>query len=182
MVYVLETPRLLLRTMTMADLDFVATMLADPEVMRFYPRVYGRREAAEWLRRQRDRYTDDGHGLWLAEERSTGTPIGQIGLCMQEVEGAPLPEVAYLVHRPHWGRGYATEAARGTLDHAFGSLAYETAISLVRPENLASRAVAARLGMQVRGSTTHAGLTHLVFATDRDPPLSRDCTEEEGRR
>lgn len=174
MAYVLETGRLGLRRMTVADLDFVAAMLSDPEVMRFYPHLYDRDEAAEWLRRQRDRYADDGHGLWLVEERVTKRPVGQIGLCMQEVDGAALPEVAYLVHRPYWRRGYALEAARATRDYAFEALAYARVISLVRPDNLPSRAVAERLGMRVRGSTEHAGLGHLVFAIDRDCPSLRD--------
>ncbi len=174
MAYVLETARLRLRHMTLDDLDFVAEMLADPEVMRFYPHPYERDEAAEWLRRQRDRYVDHGHGLWLVEERASGSPVGQVGLLMQEVDGDELPEIGYLLHRPYWGRGYATEAARATRDHAFETLAYAHVISLVRPENLPSRAVAERIGMRVRGETEHAGLDHLVFGLDRDAPPLRD--------
>lgn len=45
MKIILETPRLLLREMTLDDLDFVATMLADPEVMRYYPRCCTREES-----------------------------------------------------------------------------------------------------------------------------------------
>jgi hypothetical protein len=46
------------------DLDFVATMLADIEVMRYYERTFTRADAQGWLDRQRQRYTEDGHGLW----------------------------------------------------------------------------------------------------------------------
>jgi RimJ/RimL family protein N-acetyltransferase len=167
MTFVLETPRLRLRQMTLGDLDFVAEMLSHPEVMRFYPDLYDREEAEEWLRRQRDRYADDGHGLWLVIERATGAPVGQIGLCTQTVDGARLPEVAYLLHRPYWRLGYATEAAGAVRDHAFEALGYRQVISLVRPENLPSRAVAERLGMQASGLTDHAGLPHLVFSATR---------------
>jgi RimJ/RimL family protein N-acetyltransferase len=77
---VLETQRLRLREMQPDDLDFVAAMLGDPEVMRYYPRVYSRADAQAWLDRQRKRYIDDGHGLWLVEERATGMPAGRVGL------------------------------------------------------------------------------------------------------
>ena len=52
---ILETPRLILREMSLADLDFVAAMLADPEVMRYYPKCYSRQEAETWIGRQMNR-------------------------------------------------------------------------------------------------------------------------------
>lgn len=48
----LETPRLVLRELTLADLGFVATVMAHPEVMRFYPHTFDREEAAAWLEYQ----------------------------------------------------------------------------------------------------------------------------------
>jgi RimJ/RimL family protein N-acetyltransferase len=163
---VLETPRLRLRPMVMGDLDFVATMLGDPEVMRFYPQVYDREEAAEWIRRQRDRYLDDGHGLWLVEERATGAPCAQVGLCMQCVDGVELPEIGYLVHSAYWRRGYATEAALATREFAFES-DHRRLISLIRPENVPSQGVARKLGMTPGSVTEHGGLPHLVFSIER---------------
>ena len=77
---VLRTPRLELGRLTAADLDFVALMLADPEVMRYYPKTYTRDEAREWIQRQLDRYARDGHGLWLVVDRATREPLGQCGL------------------------------------------------------------------------------------------------------
>src|SRR3954462_1166044 len=106
---ILVTPRLALREVTLDDLDFVAAMLADPEVMRFYPRRYSREEAEGWIRREVDRYARWGHGRWLVLDRSTGQPVGQVGLTLQAVEGVEEPEVGYLIHRPFWRQGLATE-------------------------------------------------------------------------
>jgi RimJ/RimL family protein N-acetyltransferase len=164
---ILETARLRLRELRAADLDFVAEMLADPEVMRYYPKRYAREEALLWLERQRDRYVRDGHALWLVEDRENGTPIGQVGLVMQTVAGAPVPEVGYLVHRPYWRRGYAAEAARGVRDHAFGAYGYPRVVSLIRPENAPSQAVARTLGMQPTGQTLHGGFVSDVWSVDR---------------
>ena len=164
---ILETARLRLRELRAADLDFVAEMLAHPEVMRHYPKCYDREEAMEWLLRQRGRYVRDGHALWLVEDRTDGTPIGQIGLVMQTVEGALVPEVGYLVHRPYWRRDYAAEAARGVRDHAFAAFGYPRVVSLIRPENTPSQAVARTLGMQPTGQTIHGGYASDVWSVDR---------------
>jgi len=92
---ILDTPRLILREMSPDDLDFVATMLADPEVMQFYPKCYSREEAATWIERQMRRYARHGHGLWLALDKMTGQPVGQVGLLIQNVHGVEEKEVAY---------------------------------------------------------------------------------------
>src|SRR4051794_8533619 len=164
----IETPRLALREMSLDDLDFVAGMLADPEVMRFYPRRYSRDEAEAWVRRQIDRYARYGHGLWLVLDKVTLQPVGQVGLLLQRVEGVDEPEVAYLIHRPSWRRGYATEAALATRDHAFEVLGKPRVISLIRPENVPSRGVARKLGMVPEERTVeHGGSAHLVFSVER---------------
>jgi ribosomal-protein-alanine N-acetyltransferase len=164
---ILVTKRLALREMTLADLDFVAAMLADPEVMRFYPRCYSREEAEAWVRRQVERYARYGHGLWLVVDHRSGEAVGQVGLTIQDVDGVQEPEVGYLIHRPFWRRGLATEAAVATRDYAFNCLDKARVISLIRPENVPSQGVAVKMGMAVEKPTLHAGLVHLVFAVSR---------------
>lgn len=165
---ILETPRLTLREMSLNDLDFVACMLADPDVTRYYPKRYSRDEAEAWVRRQLDRYDRHGHGLWLAQDKVTGQPVGQVGLILQRIEGMDVPEVGYLIHRPFWRRGYATEAALATRDHAFDVLNKPRVISLIRPENVPSQGVARKLGMEPQAQTvTHGGFEHLVFSMER---------------
>ena len=165
MKQVLATERLTLREMALDDLDFVAAMLDHPEVMRFYPKRYTRDEARAWIERQVQRYADHGHGLWLVAERDSQTPVGQVGLMMQEVEGTLEPEIGYLVHRPFWRRGYASEAARGVRDYAFGVLDRPKVISLIRPENIPSQGVARTLGMAPQREVDFKGFRHIVFAT-----------------
>jgi RimJ/RimL family protein N-acetyltransferase len=164
---VLETQRLALRELLPSDLDFVAAMLGDPETMRFYPRPYTREQSAEWIDRQRRRYASDGHGLWLVTLRSTGEPVGQVGLTRQHVDGVAEDEVGYLIARRFWRQGYAAEAALATRDHAFGALLRPRVISLIRPENLPSQAVARRLGMSVEKSTCCFEREHLVYVARR---------------
>jgi RimJ/RimL family protein N-acetyltransferase len=163
---ILETRRLRLRELTEDDLDFVAAMLDDADVMRYYPSRLDRAGALAWIERQQMRYARDGHGLWLVLDRETDEPVGQVGLVTHELKGLPrprYPEIGYLLHRPFWHRGLATEAAAGVRDYAFRVQRYDQVISLIRPTNEPSKAVARRLGMALIGETEFAGLPHLVF-------------------
>ena len=167
---ILGTERLILREMTPEDIDFIAEMMAHPDVNFFYERRFPREESEIWLERQIERYRRDGTGLWLAIDRSTGLPVGQVGLAMQDVQGERLPEIGWLLHRPYWGRGYATEAGAAIRDAAFAEWGHRRLISLIRPVNLNSQRVARRLGMVDRRRVMFHGFEHCVFEIEKTPP------------
>jgi ribosomal-protein-alanine N-acetyltransferase len=171
--FVLRTVRLELREMALDDLDFVAAMLADPLVMRHYPTCYSHDEAKAWVQRQLDRYRDDGHGLWLVVDRNTRDPIGQVGLCRQQVDGMDEPEIGYLIHEPYWRQGYASEAAAAVRDYAFRELGKQRVISLIRPVNVPSQRVALRIGLKPVKLTMFHDFEHLVFSMER--PAANRC-------
>ena len=168
-----ETSRLLLREMTLDDLDFMASMLGDADVTRYYPKVYSRDEAATWIEKQQWRYSEHGHGLWLAIDKATGQPIGQVGLCLQDVEAALEPEIGYMIHTPYWKQGFASEAARAVLGMTFTRFDYDHAISLIRPVNIPSQRVALSLGMKPQRLVAFAGNEHIAFAISRS---EADCS------
>lgn len=167
MKIILETPRLALREMTRADLDFMTALLADDEVMRFYPQRYTRTDAEAWVQRQLDRYDRDGHGGWLVVKKDTNTPVGQVGLVNMLVEGVTLPEIGYLLCRSFWRQGLASEAALGVRDYAFGKLNKSFVIAQIRAMNHASQGVARKLGMRPVKLMMHAGLEHVMWQVDR---------------
>jgi [ribosomal protein S5]-alanine N-acetyltransferase len=161
---VIETERLSLREMNLGDLEFVSEMLSDPEVMRFYPKRYSREESQAWVERQMQRYEEYGHGLWLVIEQKSAQPVGQVGLVMQQVEETWEAEIGYLIHRPYWRRGYATEAAQGVRRYTFDVLGKNRVISLIRPENSPSQGVARKLGMVPEREVDFKGLKHIIFS------------------
>jgi ribosomal-protein-alanine N-acetyltransferase len=167
---VLETQRLLLREMSLDDLDFVAAMLAHPQVMRFWPKCYNREEAVDWIKRQQQRYANHGVGYWLAIDKSSSQPIGQAGLLVQRVDGVEEMGLGYIMHWPFWRMGFAFEAASACMDYAFNKLGRGRVIALVRPENVPSQGVALKLGMKVEKSTCFADYLHLVFVALRNSP------------
>jgi ribosomal-protein-alanine N-acetyltransferase len=164
---ILETRRLHLREMSMKDLDFIAGMMSDPNVMKYYPEQLTRQESENWIIRHVDRYRKDGHGLWLVEDIESGTKIGQVGLVMQQAESENLAEIGYLIHYPYWHKGYATEAALGVKKYAFENLDYEQVISLIRPENTPSQGVAKKLGMKAQKQIKIKGYDHRVFMVSK---------------
>jgi len=163
----LETDRLRLRELGPGDLDFVAAMLGDAQVMEWFGRLYDREAEAGWIRRQQLRYRLQGHGYWLVELRDGGTPVGQAGIMDIPVAGQPEPSLGWILAREHWGRGYATEAAAACRDHVLSSLGRPRAICLIRPGNRRSLAVARRLGMRRVGRMTWADYEHLLLAVNR---------------
>jgi ribosomal-protein-alanine N-acetyltransferase len=165
---ILETLRLTLREFHPEDVDALSLILSDPETMRFYLKPFDRRGVEEWITRNCQRYTKDGHGLWAMILKASCELIGDCGLVLQEVDGANEIEIGYHVRRDHWRQGLATEAARACRDFGFARLSVERLISIIRPENVPSRRVAEKNGMTIWKEVTRVGLPHLVYSIRRD--------------
>ena len=170
---ILETERLLLLRLRLDDVEAIFAVIGDPIAMQHYPRTFEHRDAEEWVERNLRRYAEHGHGLYALVLKTSGDVIGDCGLVTQQIEGRPELEVGYHLRRDQWGRGYATEAARGCMEFAFGVLHAPKVISLIRPENLPSRRVAERNGMQVEREVIHGGLMHLMYAASQLSAFSR---------
>lgn len=104
--------------------------------------------------------------LWVAIEKATGTRIGQIGPLPQTVNGVDETEVSYHVDEPYRRRGFAVEGALAVRDLAFARH-HPSVIALIREDNVASQAVARKLGMSPGDHATHAGLDHVVWRVAR---------------
>ncbi|MFI0940515.1 GNAT family N-acetyltransferase [Streptomyces sp. NPDC021020] len=143
----LPTARLAFRQMTEADLDPMAALLGDPDVMRHYPQPKSREEAADWIAWNRRLYREEGHGLWIVTLRDTGAFVGDCGLTPQLIEGVTEIEVGYHVRAALQGQGYATEAAAACRDFARDVLDAKRLIAIIRPENAPSRRVAEKIGL-----------------------------------
>jgi ribosomal-protein-alanine N-acetyltransferase len=101
------------------------------------------------IRRQLLRYQEKRYGLQVILERDHSTFLGLCGLVSQEVDGQRELEVGYHFFRQHWGRGYAMEAARLFLDFAATHKLSDSVVSLINPDNAASRRVAERNSLTV---------------------------------
>ena len=157
----------MLREFVPGDVDALAAIISDPETMRYYPAPCDHSAVVEWIERNRRRYETDGFGLWAMVLKSSSQMIGDAGLTRQTVEGVDEIEIGYHVRRDLWGQGLGTEAARACRDRGFARLNVNRLISLIRPENLASRRVAEKIGMTLSKEVVWRGLPHCVYSVER---------------
>ena len=162
----LETERLILRMWRETDFEEYAELCADPEVMRYLGgKTFDRTEAWRHLASAIGHWQLRGYGTWAVEEKDSGLFVGRIG-CIYP-EGWPGFEVGWTLKREFWGKGYATEGARRSLQYAFNELEQPHVISLIQAENRGSIGVAERIGERLEGTARVMGLDVLVYGIDR---------------
>ncbi|HEY2585219.1 MAG TPA: GNAT family N-acetyltransferase [Tepidisphaeraceae bacterium] len=145
----LSTPRLLLRPWRDEDLAAFAAMNADPRVMEFLPKILSPAESDALAQRIKEHFERRGFGLWAVEIVGAIPFAGFVGLSVPAFEAhfTPCVEVGWRLAFECWGRGYATEAARGALDFGYGHVGLKEIVSFTVPANLRSRRVMERIGM-----------------------------------
>jgi ribosomal-protein-alanine N-acetyltransferase len=126
-----------------------AKLNRDPVVMEHFPAMLSRAESDELIERIEAGFEENGFGLWALELRDSGEFVGFTGLSVPSFEAhfTPAVEVGWRLARSAWGEGYATEAARATLDFGFGEVGLDEVVSFTTPANQRSRAVMERLSM-----------------------------------
>jgi RimJ/RimL family protein N-acetyltransferase len=162
----LETGRLTLRPLTLADAETYAAIRYHPEVVKWMlPAPADAIEAAHAaIARYAAGWRERGYGPWgLFHE---GRQIGHAGLNFVPEFGET--EVLWSLHPDAWHRGFATEAARAALDFGFGTLGLATIFAMTRPDNLASQAVMKRLGLTYRKDVVYRDIDSVWFDIDRD--------------
>jgi RimJ/RimL family protein N-acetyltransferase len=144
-----ETSRLRLRQWRESDREPFAAMNADPAVMEFFPSLQGRASSDASIDVWRSQLAAQGWSNWAAELIESGQFIGFVGLSVprRALPFSPCVEVGWRLARAFWGKGLATEAARGALRVGFGRLGLPEIVSFTAVGNRRSRAVMERIGM-----------------------------------
>jgi RimJ/RimL family protein N-acetyltransferase len=156
---VLETERLVLRIPETADTADFAVAMSDAEVMRFVGRgsVASYDDAAAAIERFRRHWLMDGFGVFAVVRRSDGRVIGRASLLAwdpvtwehstrAEIGEQTEIELGWVFARHAWGQGYATEAAIAARDWVVEAQQPRRLISIINPQNEASKRVAAKIG------------------------------------
>jgi RimJ/RimL family protein N-acetyltransferase len=146
---IIETDRLILRPTAPEDFDAWAECLADPVVTRFLGGPQSRALAWRNFMTMGGSWSLLGFGMFSVIERSSGRWMGRLG--PWEPEGWPGHEIGWGLVRESWGKGYATEGAAASMDWAFANLGWTDVIHSINPDNLASIAVAKKLGSTLLG-------------------------------
>ena len=131
----IETDRLYLREMNMDDYDVLYAVLADPEIMQHYPYAFDEQRVRDWIRRNMERYSIFGFGLWAVCLKETGEMIGDCGLTMQMIGEVIKPEIGYHIRRDMQRKGYAREAAAAVRDWTFENTPFREIYSYMKYTN-----------------------------------------------
>jgi RimJ/RimL family protein N-acetyltransferase len=153
-VAVITTDRLVVRPWRFDEADRLFDIYRRPEVVRWLGAepMQERREAIEMIERMLRRLeANPRFGAWAVVARSDDVPVGGVSL-------KPIPdgqgeiEIAWQLHPDSWGKGFASEAARAVLEHAFADgLSEVWAVTYL--DNHRSAAVCGRIGMELLGVT-----------------------------
>lgn len=155
MPHTLSTERLILRPFTEADIDAACEVLeGHPDVYRFDPGfVRSREQRAARIQRFIEDNEEDGEGTLAVTLAESGQLIGYVGLQLYVLPWEPFAtsevELYYKLGRAFWGHGYASEACRAMLNHAFNEMRLMRVVTVTHPENAPSVRLLERLGFSI---------------------------------
>ena len=173
----LRTRRLVLRPVTLGDMQIFESFYGDPDVMAI--RKYGVLDAETargHVRSMVEHWRAHAFGMWAVEERDSGAFAGECGLRWRE-DGEDV-ELSYGLYARFRGRGLATEAASAALDFGVGVLGLERIVALSRGDNHVSHRVLEKLGMALEWRTDEGafGLVRYRYP----PPGSKGERDDDG--
>jgi len=147
------TERLRLRQWAAQDREPFAAMNADPEVMKYFASVEIRERSFRAIDIWQAELEGRGWSNWAVEHVESRAFIGFVGLSVprRALPFMPCVEVGWRLARSYWGKGFATEAAKGSLRVAFERLNLDEVVSFTSLINRPSRAVMERIGMANTG-------------------------------
>jgi len=165
----IETQRLILRQWRGSDIATNTAMLGDPQSARFI--TPDRKPVTEPMAGWRNAAIMAGHwvlhgfGMFVVEEKASGKFAGRVGPFYPPVW--PGFEVGWGIAAEFRGRGYAVEAAKAAIDWSFSIFELDEIVHCIDPENVASQAVARRLGAKQEGETMLLGHAVDLWVTRR---------------
>ena len=151
---ILSTERLILRTWKPSDIPLMAAISSNPLVMEHFPATQDIAATQALVNHINQHYEKFGYALYAVETKDTHEFIGFVGLNHPPFEipnfqptSLPIVEIGWRLSSKHWGKGYATEAAKAVLHYAFTELNLIEIISFTVAANIKSRRVMEKIGL-----------------------------------
>ena len=169
----IETARLRLRRIRFDDLDDLASICGDPEVMKYLEsgKTLSKAELEPHVRSYVQYWEAHGLGRFALMDKHQGGFIGFCGLRLFRYSGLNLfvdvPEIVFLLKRSFWGKGLASEAARACLRYGFEQLNSALIVAMTRSENLSAQRVLERIGMTFKTDIEAVGLNCKLYELPR---------------
>ncbi|MCP4117212.1 MAG: GNAT family N-acetyltransferase [Desulfobacteraceae bacterium] len=144
------------------DTDSLYELTNDQKVMKFFPKILSYTETQQMIDKILNHYKKYGHCFWKVILKESYKFVGIAGLLHQEIDGNDETEISYRIISDYWNQGYATEAAQACREYA-NIINKDPLISIIHPENIASKRVAEKLGATKEKETTFLNTEHDVY-------------------
>ncbi len=164
----IATDRVILKELTLDQIDHLVDLDSDPAVMHFItdgeirPREHHLAAIPKLLKYSEE---NPGLGLWTAYLKETGEFMGWY-ILKHLLETGEI-EIGFRLKRKFWGQGYSTEVGKVLLTHGFETIGLTRVIAITRPDNFASQAVIKKIGLREEGTGTFYNIHCLYFGLDR---------------
>ena len=164
----IETPRLLIRPFVPSDSLGVFELDSDPRVMKYLggKTMTSYTQAKEQIGYILQQYRENGIGRWAMEEKQTGAFVGWTGfkLIKDTICGrSHFYDLGYRLQTQFWGKGYATESARASLDYGFTNLPTTEIYAMADCEHRVSNHILRKLGLQQIDTFAYDGVPHYFY-------------------
>ncbi len=176
---IIETPRLILRTWTTADIEPYYHINQDLKVIQFLRGPLSEAEIQEFIHLKNQQQVERGYTLWAAQLKKTAELLGFIGLNYTDwpAHFTPAVEISWRLGSMHWNQGYATEGAKAALAYGFNTVGLNEIVSFTIPANRPSIRVMEKIGLicHEKGDFAHPRLPahhplshHILYRLTRE--------------
>lgn len=165
---ILKTERLYLRQYRDEDIHSLHSIFSDTETMEYYPAPFSFEQTRNWIKRNQERYQEDGYGLWGICLKETNELIGDCGLVIQKMDGRTEVEIGYHINKKYWSKGFASEAAKGCKEYGFYQLGLNKLISIIDPRNIPSIRVAEKIGFTKEKESFIFNKNHYIYSGSKE--------------
>jgi ribosomal-protein-alanine N-acetyltransferase len=159
---ILETPRFILREITMDDIDGLFLLESNPAVYKYlsifdpvtgenlYPPVSDKSQIIPLVEKLQKQYRETGMGRWAIISKETNDFVGWCGLKIETEIRKPqiYNDIGYRLREEYWGQGIATETAKACLDYGYNTLKLDSIAACAVKTNLASDRVLHKIGLK----------------------------------
>lgn len=148
--YLFTSERLGFRNWNDSDIEKMAAINNDPDVMEFFPALFTRDQTADFITRMQTMFAEKKYCYFAVDELSSGNFCGFIGLCDQNYEASftPCTDIGWRLGKNYWNKGYATEGARRCLDYGFLDIKLKNIKATSTIINVKSIKIMQKLGMK----------------------------------
>jgi RimJ/RimL family protein N-acetyltransferase len=164
---IIQTPRLIFRYFTIRDLEALAPILTDPQVMEFsIIGVHNQQQIRQFIEQRLLSYLERGFGLYALINQQSHELIGYCGFFVQTIDNRREVEIGYRLAKKYWGQGLATEAAKAVCQYGLERFNFQRFVCLIEPANIRSINVAKKLNMKLEKQIIYYGKNVNMYSID----------------